>query len=220
MRDYYVPFLAYSRQRRKDPWPDASDRELLRAIRAGETAAFDELIQRKTGPLMQAVFRLVGDREEAKDILQLTFLRVWEHGDRFDERWSPNTWLYRIATNLAIDHLRASQRRRRALEPVGAHLRQVSATHRDLSQLEDKEVEEIFRTLSTCLSEKQRVVFVLRAIEGLDSRQVAAILGCRASTVRNHLFTARKKLRQELKSRFPEYAMLRADPQRGQGNSR
>ncbi len=64
----------------------------------------------------------------------------------------------------------------------------------------------ILRELAAGLTERQRLVFLLRELEGLSSREVAEILGCRASTVRNHLFTARKHLREELKRRYPEYA--------------
>ena len=68
------------------------------------------------------------------------------------------------------------------------------------------EVAAIFRELSAGLSEKQRVAFLLREIEGLSSPEVAEVLGCRESTVRNHLFNARKYLRRELLKRYPEYA--------------
>ena len=67
---------------------------------------------------------------------------------------------------------------------------------------------DIFRRLSDCLTERQRAVFLLRAVEGLTSEEVAGILGCRASTVRNHLFTARRKLRSELVRFYPEYAPM------------
>src|SRR5437764_833869 len=79
-------------------------------------------------------------------------------------------------------------------------------THRDLSRLQQGEVAAIFRELSTHLSEKQRLVFLLREVEGLSSQEVAEIVGCRESTVRNHLFNARKLLRRELVQRYPEYA--------------
>src|SRR5262249_44351487 len=133
---------------------------------------------------------------------------VWENRGRFDERWSPNTWIYRIASNLAIDHLRARRSRERSQEPVRQHLRQVAdgRAHRDLSRLQQGEVAAIFRELAPGLSGNQRLVFLMREVEGLSSPEVAGILGCRESTVRNHLFNARKILRTELQRRYPEYA--------------
>jgi len=175
--------------------------------------AFDELIQRKAGPLVNLAARIVGDTEEARDIVQVAFLRVWENRSRFNRRWSPNTWIYRIAANLAIDHRRSRQTRDRAIHPGGGLLRRVEDTpQRALEQLEERDVAAIFDRLSDCLTEKQRSVFLLRAIEGLSSKEVGEILGCRASTVRNHLFAARRKLRAELARQYPEYAPRESDP--------
>ncbi len=201
--------LVYSNRRSPRPsWAEASDRELLMAVRQGEESALNELIGRKTKPLLQLCQRILSDAEEARDVVQVTFFKVWENRGKFDDRWSPNTWIYRIASNLAIDHLRSRKSREKSHEPVRQHLRQVAdgRAHRDLSRLQQTEVSMIFRELSAGLSEKQRMVFLLRELEGLSSPEVAEILGCRESTVRNHLFNARKYLRRELLRRYPEYA--------------
>lgn len=203
--------LVYSNRqspRPRAPWAEASDRDLLMAVRQGEESALNELIGRKTKPLLQLCQRILSDAEEARDVVQVTFFKVWENRAKFDDRWSPNTWIYRIASNLAIDHLRSRKSREKSHEPVRQHLRQVAdgRAHRDLSRLQQTEVSMIFRELSAGLSEKQRMVFLLRELEGLSSPEVAEILGCRESTVRNHLFNARKYLRRELLRRYPEYA--------------
>jgi RNA polymerase sigma-70 factor (ECF subfamily) len=200
--------LVYSRSRQPASWTEATDRDLLLAIRDGDETALDELIGRKTKPLLQLVSRILNDLEEARDVVQVTFFKVWENRRKFDDRWSPNTWIYRIASNLAIDHLRARRSRERNHEPARLHLRQVADTRaqRDLSRLHQSEVAGIFRELAAGLSGKQRAVFVMREIEGLSSPEVAAVLRCRESTVRNHLFNARKHLRKELLRLYPEYA--------------
>ena len=200
--------LVYSATRHRISWAESSDRDLLLAVRDGDERALDELIGRKTKPLIQLVQRILGDLEEARDVVQVTFFKVWENRKKFDERWSPNTWIYRIASNLAIDHLRSRKSRERSHEPVKQHLRQVADANssRDLAGLQHSEVAAIFRELSAGLSEKQRMVFLLREMEGLSSPEVAGIIGCRESTVRNHLFNARKYLRRELVRRYPEYA--------------
>lgn len=202
------PTLAYSRTRQREALHEASDRDLLWALREGEEMALDELIDRKTNALLQLVYRMLGDREEARDIVQITFFRLWEHRDRFDQRWSPNTWIYRIATNLAIDHLRSRRSRQKSQEPVRLHIqgRADSNAQRDHKRLEESEVLAIFHELADDLTDKQRSVFLLREVEGLSSKEVAKVVGCRESTVRNHLFNARRILRQELVARYPEYA--------------
>jgi RNA polymerase sigma-70 factor, ECF subfamily len=200
--------LVYSATRHRISWAESSDRDLLLAVRDGDEGALNELIGRKTKPLIQLVQRILGDLEEARDVVQVTFFKVWENRKKFDERWSPNTWIYRIASNLAIDHLRSRKSRERSHEPMKQHLRQVAdaSSSRDLSGLQHSEVAAIFRELSAGLSEKQRMVFLLREMEGLSSPEVAEVIGCRESTVRNHLFNARKYLRRELLRRYPEYA--------------
>jgi RNA polymerase sigma-70 factor (ECF subfamily) len=187
---------------------ERSDKDLLAAIQAGDEAAFEELMRRKTGRLLAAAYRIVGDREEAKDLVQLVFLRVWEKSRRFNGSFSVDTWLYRITTNLAIDTLRARQVRTRHAEPVRHHLLRVVAGQRpgDFERLLGREVLSIVRDLASGLSRRQRQAFLLREVEGLSSQEVAKVLGCAESTVRNHLFTARKYLRRELLERFPEYA--------------
>src|SRR5215216_2062977 len=124
------------------PWADASDRDLLLALREGDESALNELIGRKTKPLLQLCQRILGDLEEARDVVQVTFFKVWENRRKFDQRWSPNTWIYRIASNLAIDHLRSRRSRERSHEPVRQHLRQVAdiRAQRDLTRLQQNEI--------------------------------------------------------------------------------
>jgi RNA polymerase sigma-70 factor, ECF subfamily len=203
------PRLVYGERERRSRWAEASDLELLEGLATDEEAALDEIIRRKTQPLLQVVYRILGDLEEARDVVQVAFLRLWESRGRFDSRWRPNTWIYRIATNLAIDHLRSRRSRERHTEPYRHHLRQVSddGQLRGFSELQQREVLAIFQELAAALSEKQRLAFLLREIEGLSSPEVAKILGCRESTVRNHLFNARKVLQREVRRRYPEYAL-------------
>lgn len=203
-----MPELVYSENRHRAGLKEASDLELLGYLQQDDEAALDAIIERKTQPLVQAAYRILGDLEEARDVVQMTFLRVWEKRASYDSRWSPNTWIFRITTNLAIDHLRSRRTRERSTEPVRHHLRQVADRRNDheLSQLQQSEVMAIFRELAGELTERQRAVFVLREIEGKSSQEVAEVVGCRESTVRNHLFNARKVLRRELLRRYPEYA--------------
>lgn len=202
------PALAYSASRDRVALHEQSDKDLLHAIRGGDEIALNEIIRRKTGPLIQLAYRIIGDAEEARDIVQVTFFRIWEHRDRFDARWSPNTWIYRICSNLAIDYLRSRRSKERKTEPVRLHLRDVAAAgaDHDLRSLRGTEVMRIFLELAADLTEKQRLVFLLREVQDLSSKEVAGIVGCRESTVRNHLFNARKVLRKALVERYPEYA--------------
>ena len=200
--------IAYSRRERRAAWSDASDVELLEGMRGNDELALDELMRRKGASLLHVATRMVGDREDARDIVQIAFLRIWDSRRRFDRRYSPNTWIYRIVSNLAIDHLRSRSSRLRSLQGFQLqHEHQSGETFaRQLENLTEREVRTVFQELASTLSEKQRAVFVLREMEGLKGKEIARILGIRPSTVRNHLFNSRRRLRRELLKRYPEYA--------------
>ncbi len=203
-----MPELVYSRKRHLEDLGPLSDRELLSRLAADDERALAELVDRKSGPLVQTVTRILGDAEEARDVVQVALFKLWESRGRYDPRYSPNTWIYRIATNLAIDHWRSRRSRDDHKEPVRLHLVRTSESldTSALAELKGAEVERIFRELALELTEKQRLIFVLREIEGMPSSEVAEIAGCEESTVRNHLFNARKVLRERLIERYPEYA--------------
>jgi RNA polymerase sigma-70 factor (ECF subfamily) len=151
--------------------------------------------------------RVVGNGEDARDVAQLVFLRVWSELHRYDEKYSLNTWLYRIATNLAIDFLRSSRSRERA-HGATLHLvreREESTAAEATRNAEDSELARLFEAVSGRLSEKQKAVFVLKEMEDCETREIAEILGCGESTVRNHLFNARRILRKEIGRLYPEF---------------
>jgi len=186
---------------------EPDDRELVRTIRAGETAAFEQLVRRKTPKVYGLCYRIIGNAEDAKDIAQLVFIKLWENLQKYDANYAFDTWLYRMVTNVAIDFMRNKQSRENA---VNSNLRLVK-TSSDPEQgtiVQRKEIEGVFNAVSSVLSPKQKMIFVMREMEDLPSAEIARILGCRESTVRNHLFNARKLMQQQLKLRFPEYARL------------
>ena len=180
---------------------------LVVRARAGDTEAFETLIERRTPGVLAFLRRMLGDAEDARDVAQLTFLRVWENLHRYDANWAFSTWLFRIAGNLAIDAMRSRKTRARTeaenlrLLPGGR-----SVSPEGPALLERREVRRVFEACASVLSEKQKLVFVLREFEDKESREIAEILGCRESTVRNHLFQARRLLRDEIRRRFPEFA--------------
>ena len=192
--------LVYSENQKRQEAVESTDRELAVAARGGDTVAFETLVTRKTPAVVSVARRIVGDGEDARDVAQLVFLRVWEQLDRFDEQYSFNTWLYRIATNLSIDFLRSSRSRDRA-HGATLHLvrlREELTGSQTTEALEASELARLFQTLSARLTGKQKAVFVLKEMEDCETREIAKMLNCGESTVRNHLFNARRILRREL----------------------
>ncbi len=183
------------------------DRQLVDASRSGDSLAFEELVRRKSGKVFGLCCRILGNREDAKDVAQLAFVKLWENLDKYDAGYAFDTWLYRITSNVAIDFIRGRQSRDATLN---SSLRLVK-TSDDPEQgraIQHKEVEAVFEEVSKALSPKQKTIFAMHAMEDLQLAEIARILGTKESTVRNHLFNARKTMQKELRRRFPEYARL------------
>ena len=184
----------------------ATDSLLVVRSREGDPEAFAEIVRRRSPGLLAFLRRLLGDAEDARDVAQLTFVRAWENLHRYDPTWAFSTWLFRIASNLAVDALRARRSRARTeIENFRLLRGGLTAEPEGPAGLERQEVRRIFEDCAAVLSEKQRLVFVLHEFEERESREIAAILDCRESTVRNHLFQARRLLRDEIRSRYPEF---------------
>jgi len=187
-----------------------TDRELVQAIRSGDVHSFEVLVRRKTSKVYGLCYRVIANAEDAKDIAQLVFLKLWENLDKYDPQYAFDTWLYRMVTNVAIDFLRSRQSRDAAVNSKLRLIRTATDEQQGVT-LQYKEVERIFNEVSAELSPKQKMIFVMREMEDIPSAEISRILGCRESTVRNHLFNARKTMQQELKRKFPEYASLWKD---------
>lgn len=204
--------LVYSRDQRREESERESDRLLAIQARDGDLVAFEALVTRKTPAVISVARRILGNTEDARDVSQMVFLRVWEQLGRYDDHYSFNTWLYRIATNLSIDFLRSARSREKA---HGATLYLVRSRQEETSgdasrAAEDGEVGKLFQRVSGAMTGKQKAAFVLREMQDCDTREIAEILGCGESTVRNHLFNARKVMRRELARIYP--ALLRRKP--------
>jgi RNA polymerase sigma-70 factor (ECF subfamily) len=183
--------------------------ETALALRAqeGDVEAFAALVERRTPGLVAFLRRMLGDAEDARDVAQLTFLRVWENIGRYDPAWAFSTWLFRIAGNLAIDAIRARRTRQRTETESFRLVKGARTSEPDApAALHRDDVRRVFEACADVLSGTQRLVFVLREFEERDGKDIAAILDCRESTVRNHLFQARRLLRDEIRKRYPEYA--------------
>lgn len=183
-----------------------TDRDWVRSAQDGDEEAFAKLIRRHSGGLHRAVARILADDTEAWDVVQMAFLKAWQRLDRYNSRYSFSTWLYRIGTNLAIDLLRSRSSRERTHKAHTEHrLRLVGAGEGAGSRVDSSEADRILSQIVGVLTPHQRSAFVLREMQGLDTAEVAEVLGCSATTVRNHIFQARKALRREMRARFPEY---------------
>jgi len=183
--------------------------ELIRAAVGGDLLAFDELVLQKRERVVRTAFQVTGDLEEAKDVAQAVFLRLWRVLRRFDPGRRFDTWLYRMTVNLAIDQLR-THGPKGMLQPLPVDPSALASAAGPTPEraLDLASLERAFLRLAARLAPKQRAAFVLREIEGLETGEVARVLGVRESTVRNHLHQARRILRAGLERDYPALASL------------
>jgi RNA polymerase sigma-70 factor (ECF subfamily) len=140
--------------------------------------------------------KMLCDEEEAKDLVQETFLRVWQHIDDYDPRKPFTTWLYTIASRLCLDRLK-NMRHTIPLPEDESVLRRFADDDSQHS-LENNEWVAIVRTMAEGLSTKQRLVFTLCQLEGLSSSEVEQITGLDARQVKSNLYVARQTIRKRL----------------------
>ncbi|MBR8537856.1 RNA polymerase sigma factor [Carboxylicivirga sediminis] len=171
-----------------------TEEQLINSSKQGNKLAFAQLIDKYTSYLYQLVFRIINNEEESKDILQDTFIVVWQKLSQYDAGKSKfTTWLYTIATRQAISSLR----KRKHHIPVDDGV--VSKYCEDAYyQLANKEVGELILKATKNLSPLQKVVFVLRDVEELEVDEVRQITGLSAKQIKDNLYVARKLIRDRL----------------------
>jgi RNA polymerase sigma-70 factor (ECF subfamily) len=188
----------------------ATDARLVEDARRGDQDAFGQLVQRYERRLLRVISRFVTDQELALDLVQETFLRVYQRLDQFDPARRFGPWLFRIGVNLTLDYIRKRKRRgwwsvfsdspsERPLDPSVADPR----ARLDLQQEVHAVLEQI--------PEQYRTVLVLRDLENFSTSEIAAILNRKEATVRWRLAEAR--------SRFQELWTRRQKPAAAGGNS-
>jgi RNA polymerase sigma-70 factor (ECF subfamily) len=178
--------------------------ELIRAAAAGDRGAFDDLVRVKRERVVRTAFQITGNMDDALDVAQGVFLKLWQGLDRFDPRRRFDTWLYRITVNAAIDLIR-SRAPRGVLQPLPDESAEPGERGATLAEerLDLERLQRAFSRLAARLAPKQRAAFVLREIEGLETAEVAGVMGVAESTVRNHLMQARRILRAGLEREYP-----------------
>ena len=167
---------------------------LVEQCRKGDRNALGALVDEYHGPIFNAAFRMLGNADEAADVTQATFLKAMEHMDAYDSRFRMFSWLYRIAMNESIDTLKRSSRIGPMPDELPADdLRPSTAAERD-------ETDRSLQSALMVLSDDLRSVIVLRYFTELSYHEIGDVLEIPDKTVKSRLFTARRRLRQELQS--------------------
>ena len=189
---------------------ELSDHQLIEATKRGDEAAFAEIVSRYRSPLTNYLFRMLADYEEAVDLAQETFVRVYFAIERYHTDYAFSTYIYRIATNLAISEIRKKKRRKLLSlssffqnddnESQEFHLPdEKSLPDEDLIEAErSRTIEKAIATLP----DKYRAPIILREIQELSYEEIAQILGLGLGTTKSRISRARGLLREKLKHYF------------------
>jgi RNA polymerase sigma-70 factor (ECF subfamily) len=180
------------------------DFRLMRAIQNGDMVAFNELVDRYKDRLLNVIGRMLSSREEAEDVVQETFVRVYQHRQSFNFKHCLSTWIYTIGLNLARNELRKRKKFK----------------HYDITEMQGNEAEfavemklpsrlpEVLSSAINGLPEKYRTAFLLRDVQELPYEEVAKVLNVPLGTVKSRVNRARMMLREKLKPRVEEYNAL------------
>jgi RNA polymerase sigma-70 factor, ECF subfamily len=191
--------------------PNLDERALVAEAQTGNRAAFEELVRRYDRDVLRLALNLMKRPEDARDVYQEAFLKVYRNLHRFRFECSFYTWLYRIVTNVCLDHLRRRQARPEDQAPeasTGHHDEGITdfferqREHRPTLDPErtmmGKEIKVCIARAMERLSPRERIVFEMKHYQGLKLRAIGDVLGTTEETVKNSLFRATRKLRIEL----------------------
>ena len=171
--------------------------DIISRCKAGDKTAFRTVVQNCQGMVYSLSLKMLADIEEAKDVVQDTFIKVWQNMASYDDRYSFNTWVYTIASRLCLDRLRK-------VRPIGPAetdervFEQVADDNDPERQLESSEWVSVIKVLADGLNGKQKLVFTLSQLEGLETEQIIEITGLDADQIKSNLYAAKKNIRERL----------------------
>jgi RNA polymerase sigma-70 factor (ECF subfamily) len=192
------------------PNKNLSDHDLIEATKAGDEAAFGEIMNRYRNPITNYLYRFLNDYEEAVDLAQETFVRVYFAVERYHTDYAFSTYIYRIATNLAISEIR--RRKRRRLVSLTGLFQSEDEQSKEFQPPDEKPpvIENLIESERSAtiaraiqaLPDKYRAPIVLRDIEGKTYEEIARILELGLGTTKSRISRARGLLKEKLKNYF------------------
>ena len=186
-----------------------TDNSLVREFISGNDTAFTQLVTRYKDPLTNYLNMMIGNYETAVDLCQETFLRVYRNINRYSNLYQFSTWIYRIATNLAIDEIRYRKRRGRVFyrnvwknrqpeEHEGPEFELTDLRRNPRDEVLRKESSVVLGDAIRSLPEKYRTAFIMKEVQNLPYETISKVLNCSAGTVKSRLHRARELLQRKL----------------------
>jgi RNA polymerase sigma-70 factor (ECF subfamily) len=180
------------------------DYALMRAIQKGDMVAFNSMVDRYKNRLMNVIGRMLSSSEEAEDIVQETFVRVYQHRQSFNFKHCFSTWIYTIALNLARNELRKRKKFKFfEISEMQGNEKELAVDAKIPSRLP-----QVLDKAIRGLPEKYRMAFILRDVEEMPYEEVAKVLGVPLGTVKSRVNRARLMLRDKLQPKMEEVNAL------------
>ena len=183
--------------------PLISDEELMAATAQGDEHAFELLVKRHQGRMLNLIYRFVGNRTQPGDLAQEVFIRVWQAAPRFKPRAKFTTWIYRITANLCLNELKSSGKKKLFFSE--SHLEEGRPPNEESNASPSAEdlllAEERSRQISDALQslpENQRMALILKRYDNLSYHEIAKIMECSVSSVESLLVRAKRNLQEKL----------------------
>lgn len=188
---------------------EADDKELIALAVKGDPLAFHTLVERYRTRVASIAYQVIGNYEDARDVSQEVFVKLFKSLNTFDAEKKFFTWLYRMTVNASIDFLRSKKKKNleNSIEEQPEYY-QENIAHPDgdgFDQFESTELNTIFHEIAKGLSPNQRTAFILCDLQGFSPAEAASIMKCPKVTLRWYLHEARKRVRVEMLKRYPEY---------------
>ena len=179
----------------------ASDRELVATAVSGGEGSFEELVRRYQRPISAYVYRMVGNYESALDLTQEIFIKVYSSLRRYRAEFKFSTWIYKIAHNCAVDHLRRNATREQSLilgaegEQYDLPVESGRLSPEQESERKERRIE--IESVVRALPANYRELIILRHSQDLSYEEIVEVTGLPLGTVKNRLFRAREMMRQQ-----------------------
>lgn len=175
-------------------------KEIIHRSRNNDADAFRRLVEGHYSFVFSLSFRLLCNHDDAKDAAQETFIRVWKHLTRYDDRVKFTTWLYKIAVNICYDRLKSMKRNSNHMAgsaEIQQLLVQPSADNPE-NTLINNDLAQIVRFFTDSLTPKQKLVFTLSDLEQMEVNEIKEITGLSPAKIKSNLYLARKFIREKL----------------------
>lgn len=164
----------------------------------GDKKAMGLLVQQHQQYAFNLAFRLLCNEDDARDVVQDSFIKMWRNMKQFNPEIKFTTWMFKIVTNTAIDLLRSNRKMNLvSIDDFQEKFIQASVDNPE-TQLNNKETGLLIRSFSESLSEKQKLVFVLKDLQGLSSSEVGEVLELSTNSIKSNLYHARKVIKEKM----------------------